>query len=365
MRMLFAFAGGSGHVQPLLPLARAAAGRGHAVAFTGRPGPLPEEFEGFPAGADDPVVRRPLARLDREFEEREFRDGFGGWIARQRAATTKAVAQQWRPDVIVCDEADFGSMIAAEALGVPLVSVVVFAAGTTGRPDGLAALLDEIRAGHGLPADPRLQRLDECAGHLVVSPVPKGFRVRPGGHPMRPFPPVPPAPTTPPTVYFTLGTVFNTESGDLFGRLLEGFRRLPVDLVVTVGAGIDPAELGPQPPNVRVERYVPQARILPRCSAVVSHGGSGSVLGALAHGLPMVLVPMGADQPANADRCEQLGAGVVLDATDATPAVARDALAAVLAGASFRAAAAGLREEIAAMPPPDEVVPRLEAFAGS
>jgi UDP:flavonoid glycosyltransferase YjiC (YdhE family) len=362
MRFLFAFAGGGGHLQPLLPLARAAAGRGHDIAVTGRPGVLPKDFEGFPAGADEPQgERRPLARLDRDREEREFRDGFGGWIARERAATTKEVARRWRPDVIVCDEADFGSMIAAESLGIPHASVVVLAAGTFGRPDGLAGVLDETRAAHGLPADPSLAMLER---HLVISPVPPSFRVRPGGAPMRPMPLVPPAPSTPPVVYFTLGTIFNTESGDLFARVLAGLRDLPVELVVTVGNGIDPDELGEQPPNVRVERYIPQAALLPRCSAVVSHAGSGTVLGALAHGLPMVLVPMGADQPANADRCAALGAGIVLDASDGTPADAAAALRAVLAEPSYRAAAGRLRAEIAAMPEPAEVVPLLEGLAG-
>jgi MGT family glycosyltransferase len=144
--------------------------------------------------------------------------------------------------------------------------------------------------------------------------------------------------------------------------VLSGVRDLPVELVVTVGRGIDPAELGEQPPNVRVERYLPQAALLPRCSAVISHAGSGTVVGALAHGLPMVLIPMGADQPANADRAAELGAGVVLDALDATPADAAAALRAVLSEDSYRAAAAALRAEAAAMPAPDEVLPLLEAL---
>ncbi|MEV6926446.1 glycosyltransferase [Dactylosporangium sp. NPDC051485] len=357
MRILFAFAGGAGHLQPMLPLARAAAAAGHAVAVTGRPGALPKDLEGFPAGVDEPPGERsPLLRLDRAREAREFRDGFGGWIARERAADTKAVAERWRPDVVVCDEADFGSMIAAEALGIPHAVVVVLAAGTFGRPDGLAALLDEARAAHGLPADPDLAMLDR---HLVISPVPPSFRARGGARLMRPMPLVPPAPTQPPQVYVTLGTIFNTESGDLFTRLLAGLRELPVELVVTVGAAIDPAELGPQPGNVRVARYIPQAEVLPRCSAVVSHAGSGTVVGALAHGLPMVLVPMGADQPDNAERAAALGAGVVLDAADATPAEAAEALRVVLNEGSYRAAAEALRAEVATMPPPEEVVAHL------
>ena len=55
--------------------------------------------------------------------------------------------------------------------------------------------------------------------------------------------------------------------------------------------------LGAQPAHVRAERFVPQSEELPHCDLVISHGGSGSVLGALAHGLPQLLLPLGADQP--------------------------------------------------------------------
>ena len=67
----------------------------------------------------------------------------------------------------------------------------------------------------------------------------------------------------PATVYFTLGTVFNLESGDLFERVLAGLAELEIDVVATVGAEIDPAELGPLPPHVRVERFLPQSRSCP------------------------------------------------------------------------------------------------------
>src|SRR4051812_12910360 len=76
MRVLFAFAGGRGPLEPLLPLAHAVAARGHAVAVTGRPASLPKHFEPFPAGTDAPqsvTDRPPLVRLDRTREEREFR----------------------------------------------------------------------------------------------------------------------------------------------------------------------------------------------------------------------------------------------------------------------------------------------------
>jgi MGT family glycosyltransferase len=162
------------------------------------------------------------------------------------------------------------------------------------------------------------------------------------------------------TVYFTLGTVFNLESGDLFTRVLAGLRELDVDVVATVGRQIDPAELGPQPARVRVERYLPHPAVLPRCAAVVSHGGSGTVLGALAHALPSVLLPMGADQPWNAARCEELGVALVLDALRATPDDVRAAVSTVLDDPSYRAAAERMRDEIRALPGPEHAVRLVE-----
>src|SRR5262249_48125850 len=115
------------------------------------------------------------------------------------------------------------------------------------------------------------------------------------------------------TVYFTLGTVFNRESGNLFERVINGLKTLPINLIVTVGKHIDPTEFGEQSPNVKIMQYIPQALLLPHCDLIVSHAGSGSVMGALAHGLPQLLLPMGADQPLNAERCLALGLALSLD----------------------------------------------------
>jgi MGT family glycosyltransferase len=166
-----------------------------------------------------------------------------------------------------------------------------------------------------------------------------------------------------PTVYFTLGTVFNLESGDLFERVLAGLHDLPINVISTVGREIDPAEFGPQPAHIQIARYIPQSVILPHCAVVVSHGGSGSVIGALAHGLPMVLIPMGADQPRNAARCAELGVARVLDAVEATPESVHAAVATVLADPSYRQAAERIRDEIAALPEPAHAVRLLERLA--
>ena len=275
-----------------------------------------------------------MREVDREREQREFR-GFAGRLARERANEVRVLCAEWRPDVLVCDETDFGAMRVAERLGLRYASVFTTAPGFIPR---------ELRAA--------------LRAHLVLSPFPPSLR-NPG--PAECFRTDAAARGDgAQAVYFTLGTVFNLESGDLFMRVLAGLRELDVDVVATVGRQIDPDELGPQPARIRVERYLPHSDVLPRCAAVVSHGGSGTVLGALAHGLPSVLLPMGADQPWNAARCEELGVAVVLDAMRATPADVREAVSTVLGDPSCRVAAERVRDQIRTLPGPEHAVRLLE-----
>jgi UDP:flavonoid glycosyltransferase YjiC (YdhE family) len=286
-----------------------------------------------------------------------------------------AVCAEWQPDILVRDEADFGSAVVAERLGLACATVLVIAAGSFVRRELVAEPLNKLRAEHDLPIDPDLAMLSR---YLVLSPFPPSYRdpafpLPATAHAIRPLTPEPvrkdaaPAWAAPvrgaPTVYFTLGTVFNLESGDLFARVLAGLRDLPLNVIATVGREIDPEEFGPQPAHIHVARYIPQSSILPRCAAVVSHGGSGSVIAALAHGLPSVLLPMGADQPLNAARCAELGVARVLDAVGATPADVRAAVSTVLADPSYRRAAARIRDEIAVLPGPEHAVALLEGLA--
>jgi UDP:flavonoid glycosyltransferase YjiC (YdhE family) len=363
MRLLFAFAGGSGHLEPLVPIARAARKAGHVAAFSGRPAAAArvrelgfEMFVTGPAGPEAPAARAPLLALDREREDAVLRDGFAGRIARERATGVHEVCAELRPDLVVCGELDFGAMVAAERAGLPFARVLISATEMFVRPEVVAQPIASVRAVHGLGAEP--------PEHLVLSPFPRRLRPLPAGaHAFRHEVAARPADDAT-AVYLTLGTIFNLESGDLFERALAGLRELPVDVVATTGANLDPAQLGRQPPNVRVERYLPQSDVLPRCRAVVSHAGSGSVLGALAHGLPSVLLPLGADQPQNAARCEELGAARVLDASRATPTAIRHAVADVLTTPSYRTAAMQIADEIAALPEPASAIAPLERLAG-
>ena len=378
MRILFTFAGGSGHFEPLTPIARAAGAAGHEVAVVGRPAMVPAieqaGFTAFATGSDatsGPTIT-PLLELSAEREDRVLRDGFARWIARERAAGILALCAEWQPDVIVGDEVDFGAMVAAERLRIPQATVIVTAAGSFVRSVVVAEALNELRAEHGLPPDPELLMLSR---YLVLSPVPPSFRdpafplpatahaIRPAALDPRPGDALPPWVEEldgAPTVWLSLGTVFNLESGDLFPRVLAGLQDLPINVVVTVGRQLDPGHLGPQPANVHIERYLSQSLLLPQCDLVVSHGGSGSVIGALAYGMPLVVLPMGADQPLNAARAEALGVARVLDAVRASPELVQTAVGEVLANPSYRQAAGRIRDEIAALPGPAHAVTLLE-----
>lgn len=380
MRILFTFMGGVGHFTPLRPAARAAADAGHLVAFGCAPSLAADVkaagFEVFPMGDAKPDMpqRLPLRPLDAAREEQDFRDGFAQQAAQQRAPRTLKLCEQWKPDLLVIEECDFGSMVAAERLGLPYATLLTLVAGSFIRAGLIEDVLNNLRAEHNLPPDPKLEMLRR---HLVLSPVPPSFRdaafpLPETGRSIRPYR-LPraggPRPDwvqrlpDAPTVYLTLGTIFNLESGDLFNRALAGLRDLPVNVIVTVGEHITPAEFGPQPPHIRIERFIPQDQILPYVDLVVSHGGSGSVTGTLEHGLPSVLIPMGADQPLNAARCVALGMGKALDPIAATAEDIRTATADVLADSAYRRAAERLRDEFDRLPGPELAVEWLEQVA--
>ncbi len=382
MRILFTFIGGLGHFYPLLPVARAAQAARHEVAVACSGGLVDRvEASGFRAlatsTAPPPAARSrdltPLAPVDARAAEVEFAENFADRGARRHATAVQECIAAWGPDLVVRDEADLGSALAAEVRGIPTATVLVLASGLLIRPELVGPPLATLRAEHGLPPDPDLSLLTRG---VVLSPFPPSFR-----SPRSPVrlpastsyfrseasPAVPGATARPPRrqVYATLGTVFSTGSGDLLERLVEGLAEVEADVLLTVGHHVDPADLGPRPAHVRVERFVPQAEVLATADLVVSHGGSGSLVAALAHGLPSVLLPLGADQPHNAARAEELGLARVLDAATATPEEIRRGVEEALQDDEARVRARRVADEIAALAGVEAVLPVLERHAAS
>jgi MGT family glycosyltransferase len=156
-----------------------------------------------------------------------------------------------------------------------------------------------------------------------------------------------------PLVYVTYGSVTPTMGGfaELFRATVAALAELPARVLFTVGTEVDRGSLAPAPANVRVEPWVDQAAVMPHAAAVVGHGGSGTTRQALAAGVPSVIVPGFADQPRNARRVAEIGAGI---AHGGGVDGLADAVLRVLEEPSFREAARRVADEVAALPPIDE-----------
>ena len=287
----------------------------------------------------------------------------------------RTLAASWRPDLIVHPPVDLAGPLLAAELGVPSVcygfgqpfdaNVVEAIAVRVSPLWEAASLLPDSHGGiyRGLYLDP-------CPPSLAVDdevPAADGVqRIRPEvpGDASAALPAWAQELGTRPVVYLSLGTAPQFNQPASFAPLLGGLADMEVEVVVTVSRLHDPAALGELAPTVHVEQWLPLAPLLARCDAVVCHAGTGTTLASLAAGLPLVLIPQGADQFDNARACQRAGAARVLLGDQVTPNAVRAAVAAVLPDASpERTAARGLAAEIAAMPSSTEVAHTLKAFA--
>ena len=329
-------------------------------------------FQALPAGPDMRDVRRRLVAHDAQLRalpplERRvlaFSSRFGEVVAPEKLAELHAAARAWGPDLVLFESADLAAPIVAAALDVPsghhafgrIVPLPCF--------ERAAEATDPLWSELGLEPQPlggvyACPYLDLCPPSFQSLSVPAGVRVEP----IRPSFPPDPGETLParlehlperPTVYVTLGTMFNEL--DLFRLILGALADVDCNVIATVGRTNDPEALGPLPRNAFVERYIAQALVLPHCAATVGHGGSGSTLAAFADGIPTLFVPQGADQFENAVACAELGAGRVLMPGEVNAAAVREGVVALLEERSYRERAALLAAEIAAMPAPEELV---------
>jgi UDP:flavonoid glycosyltransferase YjiC (YdhE family) len=144
----------------------------------------------------------------------------------------------------------------------------------------------------------------------------------------------------------TFGTVMgsSTEAKAIFRAALDAVGSLKVAALMTTGPTMEVQALGSIPKNIVLRNFVPQYEVFAHLSAVLCHGGSGTVLGALASGLPLVVTPIGADQPENASAVEAVGAGLAVDTPDAGSMA--NALNRILTEAGYAAAAKRVAAEV-------------------
>jgi UDP:flavonoid glycosyltransferase YjiC (YdhE family) len=384
MRVLFSCVAAFGHFNPLVPLARALADEGHDVAFaTAASFHAQVDAAGFdllPAGLDQreltarfaPYGERLLALPPVERRPFSFTWRYGTLDAPAKLSALRDTATAWGPDLVVHDSADLAAPIAAASLGLPTVHHSYGRLVPRACYEHAAAETEPLWLGLGLVPEPlcgafRGPYLDVCPPSFQTDAVPAGTRVE---H-LRPVFLPNPGHRAPgwlahlparPTIYLTMGTTIN--SRPLARLLLEALSEVDCNVVATVG-DLDPAELRPLARNAVVEPYIPQTFVLPHCSAVVSHGGSGTLLAALAGGLPTLLLPQAADQFENAIHCDQLGAGRVLMPDEVTAEAVREGVTALLEEPSYRVSARGLAAEIASLPGPEQVAPAIATVAAA
>ncbi len=377
MRVLFTTQVGSGHWRPLAPFARALTDAGHDVAFASSPifcSIIAEHgFRGFLVGRDDWLTRSQQSAPSAEPEQSEA-VLFNQFIPRAERdlPALLALIRDWHPDLLVRETTEFAACVAAERAGLPHAAVQISAFRPHTHPL-LVPALDQLRAAADLPSDPTLAMLYR---YLLLVPFPPRFQdpavllpstahavrhvsfdvERPGDAVLPRWIAAMPQRTT---VYATLGTAYNRTPG-IFSAILAALGDEPINLVVTLGPGYDPNDFGVQPPNVHIERYLPQSILFPHCDLVITHGGSGTVRTALQHGLPMVIIPIAADQPENARRCEALGLARVVTASDRTAEAIREATHTVLQDPQYRQNAERLRDEMQALPGLEYAVELLE-----
>ncbi|MDQ6694522.1 MAG: glycosyltransferase [Chloroflexota bacterium] len=383
MRILFSTQPSSGHWHPLVPLARALQLAGHEVAFASTPGFCPvieaKGFRCFRAGIDDSEEelrqRRKQRAAQSRAEQLEYMQAhvFAGKRAERSLPEMIDILHEWRPNVAVRESAEYASCVAAERAGIPHATVPV-SVPQANYLQLLDAPLKHLCDIAGLsPREPA----DLLYHYLWLSSRPLSlwnpeFAVPPTMHTFRyagfnqsgeeELPDWVADLQEQPTVYVTLGTVFNHRT-DIFSAILAGLQEEPINLIVTVGRNRDPQEFGAQPAHVHVERYIPQDLLLPLCNLVITHGGSGTMMDALSHALPMVMVPLSADQPANAQRCAELGVARVIEPEACTAEAIQDATREVLRDPQYRQASQRLQDEIRQLPGLEYPVALLEKLA--
>jgi UDP:flavonoid glycosyltransferase YjiC (YdhE family) len=355
----------------MIPLARALVDSGHEVRWAGAEQACVtlrnRGFDAVPAGLFELVpspLRHPppevAALPPPERPDHLFAIVFGPLRAEPMLADLMPIVRSWQPHVLVCEQAELAGPIAAARHDIPNVTHAFGRLLPAARVARARETMAELWRAHGLETRPYGGTYE----HLYVDIYPPSLQADDAAHLgavqlVRPADPITPDDTAEPIVYITFGTVFNDDLA-LFSLAVDAARESGVRVVVTLGPGNDPAALGPQPPHVTVEQFIPQSELLPACAAVVSHAGSGTFLAALAAGVPQVLLPQAADQFLNAQAGAEGGVAIAVPRAEASKARVREALERVLGDGTFRQAAERVRSEISAMPAPEAVAAELE-----
>lgn len=374
----------AGHLNPTLGVAEELVARGHRVTYA-----LPEEIADRARRVGAGVVTYPMdkERFLAQMVPRQDSDEYTDegefvrvleWLLDMTAATLPLLEPHFatdRPDVIVNDPSSLWTgRLLADRWDIPVIrSTPTYATNEhwslhppvdateppedpllrdllarigrlleeQGAKNDLAAFTEVI---HGGPALLYMPRSFQYAGdtfddrHHFVGPCSPGVAFHGTWEPPE---------GDRPLVMVSLGTLYN-ERPDFFRTCLEAFRDEPWHIVLVLGGGVDPKELGPLPENTEVHDFVPHGDLLPHADLVVNHGGMSTAMDTFSHGVPVVAVPVMPEPRATARRIAELGLGAQLLASELTPESLRDTARRVIADEGIKERVADMRAQIRA-----------------
>ncbi|MFI9381607.1 nucleotide disphospho-sugar-binding domain-containing protein [Kutzneria sp. NPDC052558] len=373
MRVLVVSAPGVGHVFPMVPLTWALRAAGHdvLVATAGdalvaaKAGlPVADVLPGLDMRAEFTRLREQNPALYEEVITRRMTDvrEMGPvlpMLSRPLLPGLLTAAEQFRPDVVVQGMMGGIGLIAAAKLGVPWVG---HGFGFV-RGDGVPELFREHMAAdfeqHGVELPQRRAYIDVAPPSMLAGE-PEGWSMR--------YVPYNGGGVEPswlgragdrPRVAVTLGTVAPDMSGlGPVERIIAAAPEVDAEFVLALGDKVDLNGLGTLPPNVRAAGWVPLNSLLATSSLLIHHGGAGTALTPLAMGVPQLVAPSGADRYINAAAVHNHGVGLQVEEAELDARV----IGQLLSEEKFRAKAAEVGAEIAALPSPAEIATRIAEF---
>ncbi|MEU3961376.1 macrolide family glycosyltransferase [Streptomyces buecherae] len=355
------------HVLPSLEIIRELVARGHRVTYANDPAvadviaptgaelvayrsTLPVADNDWPADPvavmslflDDAMRMLPQLRAVYDADPADlYLYDIGGYAARALAERQGRPTVQLSPSHVAWDtfEEEVGAQLralpGADAHFARFAAWLAECGATTtdaeefgGRPTRAVAMIPRAMQPHADTVDPRIVSfVGPCLGDRAD----QGSWTRPADAEQ--------------VLLVSLGSAY-TRQTDFYRRCLAAFGDLPGwHVVLQVGKYTDPAALGRIPANVEVHAWVPQVAVLRQADAFVTHAGMGGCGEGLDSGVPMIAVPQGADQFANADRLVELGVARRVDTEDATPEALRAALLALTSDAGVARRLAELRAQ--------------------
>jgi UDP:flavonoid glycosyltransferase YjiC (YdhE family) len=370
--LIVSWAGG-GNLPPLLAAGKLLAARDHRVSV------LASAATRQPAvDADFDVVsyrRGPNPKMDTAFEQ-QAAQLMATAAGLEIAFDVRDIVAELRPELMIVDCMLPAGLAAGEATGTPTVSLVHFPYGlartqmlrgagawTTDR-----AQLNRTRSDLGLePATDDLAAWESAELLLVTVPwfdlatdYPANV-VHAGPLGVNRAPREGSTPAGRPLVLLSFSTTVMEGQEALIQRVCDAIDGQAVDAMLTLGPAVS-AKAIRTPRNIETRSYAQHDHLLPRCAAVVTHAGLGTTLRALAHGKPLLLLPLGRDQQFNAGRVVELGAGICLP-IEASPGEIASALVELLAQPQYSDAATDAATAIAADEPDETATEALLSLA--